>query len=39
MTSAYKKNDLIQLDPLMSANKYIKIDLETGKIISFVKKK
>jgi hypothetical protein len=37
MTSAYKKNFLIQLDPLMSGNKYIKIDPVSGKILSFVK--
>jgi hypothetical protein len=36
--SAYKENDLIQLDPLMSDNKYIRIDLESGGILTFVKK-
>ena len=36
--SPYKVEDLIQLDPLNSSNRFIKIDLATGEIISFVQK-
>ena len=38
MTSVYKKNDLIQIDPLISGNKYIRIDLASGAILNFVRK-
>ena len=38
MKSIYKKNDLIEIDPLISGNRFIKIDLETGEILKFVKK-
>jgi hypothetical protein len=36
--SSYKSGDLIALDPLNSANRFIKIDPATGAIIGFVKK-
>ena len=36
--SPYKSGDLIALDPLSSANRFIRIDLATGSIIDFVQK-
>jgi hypothetical protein len=36
--SPYKNGDLITIDPLMSSKRYIKIDIETGEILDFVKK-
>ena len=38
ITSVYKLDDLIVLDPLSSANRFIKINLSTGDILSFVQK-
>lgn len=38
MTSVYKENDLIQLDPLISGNIFIRISLESGDILDVVKK-
>lgn len=36
--SPYKSGDLIALDPLNSANRFIKINPDTGAVIGFVKK-
>lgn len=38
MNSVYKSDDLIALDPLSSANRFIKINLSTGDILNFVQK-
>jgi hypothetical protein len=38
MSSVYKSDDLIALDPLSSANRFIKINLSTGDIVNFVQK-
>lgn len=38
LNSVYKSDDLIALDPLSSANRFIKINLSTGDIVNFVQK-
>ncbi len=38
INSPYKLDDLIALDPLSSANRFIKINLSTGDILDFVQK-
>ena len=38
LTTPYIKNDLVNIDPLMSASRFIQIEPESGKIIKFIKK-
>ncbi len=36
--SPYRQDDLIEVDPLLSENRFIRINAESGKIIGFVKR-
>lgn len=38
LTSPYINDDLVNIDPLMSASRFIQIEPESGKIIKFIKK-
>jgi hypothetical protein len=38
ISSPYQSEDLIKIDPLMSSNRFIKINIKSGEIIGFIKK-
>jgi len=38
LNSSYINGDLVNIDPLLSPNRFIQVDPETGKILKFIKK-